>query len=194
MLAEARTLFAERGFAAVTMDEVAARVGVTKPLLYAYFGNKERLYLACMEPAAEALVATVADAVRASQSPAEALRAGVHAFFAFVDADRSAWRVLFDETLPAGAEPARRAAAQRDRLISLVAAAQLERLPEERRAAAQAPTEALSAALLGAAEALARWWLRRGDAMPAAGAAELLVRTLEPGLRPGVSALTPESG
>lgn len=190
MLAEARTLFAERGFAAVTMDEVAARVGVTKPLLYTYFGNKERLYLACMEPAGEALVATVADAVRASSSPAEALRAGVHAFFAFVDADRSAWRVLFDETLPAGAEPARRAAAQRDRLVSLVAAAQLARLPEERRAAAQARTEALSAALLGAAEALARWWLRHGDAMPAADAAELLVRTLEP----GVSALTPQSG
>ena len=56
----ARTLFAARGFAAVTMDEVAAVVGVTKPLLYAYFGNKERLYLACMEPAGEALVATVA--------------------------------------------------------------------------------------------------------------------------------------
>src|SRR5688500_19132577 len=89
----ARIMFAERGFAAVTMDEVAARVGVTKPLLYTYFGNKERLYLACMEPAGEALVATVAGAVRATASPAEALRAGVHAFFAFVDADRSAWRV-----------------------------------------------------------------------------------------------------
>ena len=55
-------------------------------------------------------------------------------------------------------------------------------LPLERRAAAQPRIEALSAALLGAAEALARWWLRT-DAMPAADAAELLVRTLEPGLR-----------
>lgn len=183
MLAEARTLFAEQGFAAVTMDAVAARVGVTKPLLYAYFGNKEGLYLACMEPAGEALVSTVAGAVQDTASPADALRAGVHAFFAFVDADRSAWRVLFDDTLPAGAEPARRAAAQRDRLVALVAAAQLERLPDTRRAAAQARIEALSAALLGAAEALARWWLRSGDAMPAADAAELLVRTLEPGLR-----------
>ena len=183
MLAEARTLFAERGFTAVTMDEVAARVGVTKPLLYAYFGNKERLYLACMEPAGEALVSTVAEAIRETASPADALRAGVHAFFAFVDADRSAWRVLFDDTLPAGAEPARRAAAQRERLVSLVAAAQLARLPAPRRAAGQARIAALSAALLGAAEALARWWLRSGTTMPAADAAELLVRTLEPGLR-----------
>src|SRR5919107_5269416 len=104
-LEAARVLFAERGFAAVTMDEIAAEVGVTKPLLYTYFGNKEGLYLACMEPAAEALVATVAEAVRDTASPADALRAGVHPFFAFVDADRSAWRVVFDDTLPAGAEP-----------------------------------------------------------------------------------------
>ena len=106
VLETARIMFAERGFAAVTMDEIAAEVGVTKPLLYTYFGNKEGLYLACMEPAAEALVDTVAAAVAATETPGAAMRAGVHAFFIFVDADRSAWRVLFDETLPAGAEPA----------------------------------------------------------------------------------------
>jgi AcrR family transcriptional regulator len=181
MLETARCLFGERGFAAVTMDELAAEVGVTKPLLYTYFGNKERLYLACMEPAAEALVDTVAAAVEATESRAETLRAGVHAFFIFVDADRNAWRVLFDETLPAGAEPARRAAEQRERLTDLVSRAQLERLPEERREAARVEIEAISAAMLGAAEALARWWLRT-DAMPAADAAELLVRTIEHGL------------
>jgi AcrR family transcriptional regulator len=182
-LEAARILFAERGFAAVTMDEIAAEVGVTKPLLYTYFGNKEGLYLACMEPAAEALVDTVAAAVEATEHPAETLRAGVHAFFIFVDADRDAWRVLFDETLPAGAEPARRAAEQRERLTNLVARAQLERLPEERRAGAQVEIEAISAAMLGAAEALARWWLRT-DAMSAGEAAELLVRTIEQGLMP----------
>jgi AcrR family transcriptional regulator len=182
-LEAARILFAERGFAAVTMDEIAAEVGVTKPLLYTYFGNKEGLYLACMEPAAEALVDTVAAAVSGCETPAETLRAGVHAFFIFVDADRDAWRVLFDETLPAGAEPARRAAEQRERLIDLVSAAQLERLPDERRTDVQVEVEAISAAMLGAAEALARWWLRT-DAMTAPAAAELLVRTIEQGLMP----------
>ena len=127
--------------------------------------------------------------MRGTATPAEALRAGVHAFFAFVDADRDAWRVLFDDSLPAGAEPARRAAEQRDRLCRLVAEAQLARLAPERRAGARPEVEALSNALLGAAEALARWWLRTGE-MAAADAAELLVRTLEPGLR-GVSAVTP---
>ena len=180
-LETARIMFAERGFAAVTMDEIAVQVGVTKPLLYTYFGNKEGLYLACMEPAAEALVDTVAAAVAATETPGAAMRAGVHAFFIFVDADRSAWRVLFDETLPAGAEPARRAAEQRERLAELVAAAELERVPAERREESRVEIEALATAMLGAAEALARWWLRT-EAMPAADAAELLVRTLERGL------------
>jgi AcrR family transcriptional regulator len=180
-LETARILFAERGFADVTMDELAEATGIAKPQLYGEFGNKERLYLACMEPAAEALVDTVAAAVEATETSADALRAGVHAFFIFVDADRAAWRVLFDETLPAGAEPARRAAEQRERLTELVAAAQLERLPDERRDALRVQIEAMSAAMLGAAEALARWWLRT-DAMTAAEAADMLVRTIQPGL------------
>jgi hypothetical protein len=42
--------------------------------------------------------------------------------------------------------------------------------------------EALSTALLGAAESLARWWLRT-DALSAGEAAQLLIETVEPGLR-----------
>ena len=53
----AHARFAAHGYAAVTMDDVAAGAGVTKPLLYAYFGNKERLYLACMERAGDAMFA-----------------------------------------------------------------------------------------------------------------------------------------
>src|SRR6476469_3658547 len=83
-LAAAHELFAERGYADVTMEEIAAAVGVTKPLLYNYFGNKERLYIACMERAGNALSATVAEAVGATSSPGEALGAGVRAFFAFL--------------------------------------------------------------------------------------------------------------
>jgi AcrR family transcriptional regulator len=174
--------FAEHGYGAVTMDDVAAAAGVTKPLLYAYFGNKERLYLACMERAGEALFATVGEAVSHADSPADALRRGLHAFFAFVDEDRDAWRVLFDETLPAGGEIAQRVAEHRERLLALVAQTNLARLPEPRRAEHAAEVEAISVALFGAAEALARWWLRTG-AIPAADAADLLIATAEPGLQ-----------
>jgi AcrR family transcriptional regulator len=155
---------------------------VTKPLLYAYFGNKDRLYIACMEPAGDAMLAAVGDAVRAATSPADALRKGLRAFFAFVEGEQDAWRVLFDETLPAGGEIALRVGDYRDRLLGLVAESQLALLPAGRRARAANETEALSTALLGACEALAHWWLRTG-AISSAAAAELLIATVEPGLR-----------
>lgn len=182
VLEAAHALFAERGYATVTMDDVADAVGVTKPLLYKYFGNKERLYLACMEPAGELLTRTVVDAVTPTTSPADALRAGLLAFFEFLDTDRDAWRVLFDETLPVSGEVAQRVAEYRDRITELVATAVLSQLPPSRRVLDRSEVEALSAAVLGAAEALGRWWLR-GQAISARKAAELLISTVEPGLR-----------
>ena len=181
-VAAAHALFAERGYAAATMDDVAAAVGVTKPLLYNYFGNKEHLYLACLERAGDGLVATLAAAVGETANPGEATRAGLRAFFGFVDGDRAAWAVLFDETLPAGGEIAEQVAGYRSRLADLIAAALLDQLPSDRRDRARVEVEALSIAVMGAAEALVRWWLRTG-AMSAADAAELLADTLEPGLR-----------
>ena len=178
----ARSLFAERGYAAVTMEEVAAEVGVTKPLLYNYFGNKESLYAACMERAGDTLTATIAAEVAAAGNPNEALRAGVHAFFGFLDSDRAAWAVLFDETLPRSGEIAERVAAYRNTILEGVTASILGQVPERARAAAKVEIDALSEALLGAAEAIARWWLRT-EALPAEDAAELLITTIEPGLR-----------
>lgn len=182
MLDAAHALFAQRGYAAVAMDDVAAAVGVTKPLLYNYWGNKERLFLACMERSAEALFAAVMAAVRAEAEPGSAARAGVHAFFAFVEADRDAWRVVFDETLPADGTIAVRVAEERERITSLIAEAFLAQIPAPRRQRARTEVEALSHAVLGAAEALARWWLRT-EALPARDAADLLIETVVPGLQ-----------
>jgi AcrR family transcriptional regulator len=181
-LVVAHGLFAERGYAAVTMDEVAAALGVTKPLLYNYFGNKERLYIACMKRSGDALTRMILDTVADASSPADALNDGLRAFFAFLDADRAAWAVLFDETLPDSGELADRVAEYRGRLIALVSESLLAQLPAKQRAAARIEVEALSTALLGAAEALARWWLRT-EATSAQEAAELLIATIEPGLR-----------
>jgi AcrR family transcriptional regulator len=180
-LAVARSLFAARGYAAVTMEEVAAKVGVTKPLLYNYFGNKERLYVACMERAGDALVKTILETVGDTANPTDALNQGLRAFFAFLDEERAAWAVLFDETLPQSGEVAERVAEYRGSLAELVSESLIAQLPADRRASRRVEVEALSAALLGAAEALARWWLRT-EAVSAAEAAELLISTIEPGL------------
>src|SRR6187402_2291471 len=128
-LEAAHGLFAARGYAAVTMDEIAAAIGVTKPLLYNYFGNKERLYIACMERSGEALAATILETVGDANSPTDALNEGLRAFFAFLDADRDAWAVLFDETLPQSGVLADRVAEYRGRLTALVSESLLAQLP-----------------------------------------------------------------
>jgi AcrR family transcriptional regulator len=196
-LEAAHELFAERGYAAVTMEEIAAAVGVTKPLLYNYFGNKERLYIACMERAGDSLTATIAEAIGESANPGDALGAGVRAFFSFLDTDRAAWAVLFDETLPHGGEVFDRVASYRGQIVDLVSASLLAQLPDSRRDKVKVEIEALSTALLGAAEALARWWLRT-EAISAENAAELLVSTVEPGLRnrsnPASTSKSPQGG
>jgi len=69
-------VFAERGFAATRLEEVAQRAGVSKGTVYLYFESKEALFKAAVEsaviPALEAGEALAADH---TQRPAEALRA-----------------------------------------------------------------------------------------------------------------------
>lgn len=63
----ARELFSERGFERTTMRAVAARAGVDPALIYHYFGDKDGLLLAALQPPADAatvfagLAATAAD-------------------------------------------------------------------------------------------------------------------------------------
>ena len=43
MLEIATEVFCERGYAGASMNEIATRCGVTKPMLYLYFDSKEKL-------------------------------------------------------------------------------------------------------------------------------------------------------
>ena len=51
VLALAEQLFAERGYQGVTMNELAARAGVTKPVIYALVRSKDELYRRCVSSA-----------------------------------------------------------------------------------------------------------------------------------------------
>lgn len=177
----AQELFAEHGYRDVTMDAVAAAVGVTKPLLYNYFGNKEQLYLACTRRTAGALSAEIDRAVAAASNPGDALKQVLRAFFAFVERDRQAWCVLYDETLPASGPIAEEMHAYRARLSAPVAAAFRALGGDRPDAASAAQADALALGQLAAAEAMSRWWLATG-ALPAGALAELLIDVLEPGL------------
>jgi AcrR family transcriptional regulator len=91
----AEELFAERGYAGTSMDELCRRAGVTKPVVYELFGSKEGLFRACVEGSAAALAGAVTTAVRAEASPEGKLRAGGLAFLRFAADHRVAWEVLF---------------------------------------------------------------------------------------------------
>src|SRR3989442_2374525 len=62
MLDAAVAVFAERGYHGASMDEIAAGAGVTKPMVYSYFGSKEDLYLACIDHAGTRLMEAVDEA------------------------------------------------------------------------------------------------------------------------------------
>src|SRR3954465_7424192 len=49
LLSAARREFARNGLAGARVDEIAARAGVNKQLVYHYFGDKDALYLAVLE-------------------------------------------------------------------------------------------------------------------------------------------------
>lgn len=100
ILAIAEAVFAERGYQATTMDEVAEQVGVTKPLIYEYFGSKEGLLSAVVGRArtqlGEATISAL-EQVPASAGVAAAIRATVRAFFEFIDEHAAAFRLLQHE-------------------------------------------------------------------------------------------------
>ena len=92
--------FGGRGYAHASMAAIAQRAGISKPLVYEYFGSKEGLYLACLSRAGTHLVGRVA----AAQGGTTLQRAGetLAAIFSALDGRRLDWAVIFDPTLPAG--------------------------------------------------------------------------------------------
>ena len=94
----AEEVFAERGIAAASMDDIAARAGVTKPILYDHFGSKDGLLAAVIARAGAELGDAVEGAVADANDADEALARGLRAYFSFMEQHRSAWLALLNET------------------------------------------------------------------------------------------------
>src|SRR3954453_15101901 len=94
MIAAAEEMFAERGYRAASMDEIAERVGVSKPMLYEYFGSKEGLLVACIRQVRMELRDRTAESVIGAETPEEALRRGLVTFFKYTDEHRRSWDLL----------------------------------------------------------------------------------------------------
>src|SRR6516225_6265770 len=77
ILDAALACFAERGFAATRLDDVARRAGVTKGTLYLYFPNKEELFKAVVRHTIVAGIARGESLVAGSAEPAPVLLQGI---------------------------------------------------------------------------------------------------------------------
>ena len=81
LIAAARRLFAERGYAAVGTEEIVRAAGVTRGALYHHFTGKQELFQAVYESVEQQLVEQIAaSALAGASDPLEALRAGAQAF------------------------------------------------------------------------------------------------------------------
>ena len=81
LIAAARRLFAERGYAAVGTEEIVRAASVTRGALYHHFAGKQELFQAVYESVEQQLVEQIAaSALAGASDPLEALRAGAQAF------------------------------------------------------------------------------------------------------------------
>jgi len=78
ILRAAGALFAERGYAAASVDEIGAAVGITGPAIYSHFRSKDHLLAALLEQALDAIDDALEAAVSSSASPRDALDAFLH--------------------------------------------------------------------------------------------------------------------
>jgi AcrR family transcriptional regulator len=103
----ARERFAQQGFHATSMDEIAEAAGVTKPVLYQHFPSKRALYVELLEETGRQLLSTLAEATALAGSLRERVELGFRAYFRFAVGNRSAFLFLLGTSLRSDPEFAR---------------------------------------------------------------------------------------
>ena len=96
----ALTLFAEHGYAATTMDDIAEAAGVTKPLVYQHFESKRALYLELMDVFSRELVTRIVKATANAAGPRQQVELGFAAYFQLMVGNEQAFRLLYGRDAP----------------------------------------------------------------------------------------------
>jgi AcrR family transcriptional regulator len=162
LIAVAEATFAERGFKSVSMDEIAERAQISKPVLYDHFGSKDGLLAAVVIRIRTEMRQAVEGSLVGVEEPDQALWVGLVAYFRFISDHITAWSVLIAENALTGPVAAELEATRRQQaeLIATLAAVQLP--PED-----AGKARVFAEAVIGACERLV-----------------LLQRTTEPDLTP----------
>jgi AcrR family transcriptional regulator len=94
----ATELFAERGYGAASMDEIARRSGVSVPVLYDHFRSKLELHRCLLERHFAALREIWQESAAEDAAPEQRLPRALDAWFGYVQTHPYAWRMLFRDT------------------------------------------------------------------------------------------------
>ena len=151
MLDAAVQMFSVNGYHETSMDVIAAKAEISKPMLYLYYGSKEELFGACLDRELTRFIDGVRDDIDLEQSPKDLLRNTIVAFMRYIDANRASWIVMYTQATSSQAfAPTVREG--REQIIELVAA--LVRAGS-RSPRPDAEHEMMAVALVGAGEAIA---------------------------------------
>ncbi|MDX6200487.1 MAG: hypothetical protein QOJ79_3638 [Actinomycetota bacterium] len=97
-----RQLFAERGFDGTSVEEIAARAGVSKPVVYEHFGGKEGLYAVVVDREVSRMLDMVTNALT-GDDPRLLLQQATLAMLTYVEDQADGFRILVRES-PVGME------------------------------------------------------------------------------------------
>jgi AcrR family transcriptional regulator len=158
MLAAAEAVFAAKGFHAATVDDIAERIGVTRQMVFAYFGSKDQLFMTIYRRASEDLARRIDEAASHADRPDRQLWEGARAFLGFVDERRDAWSIVHDPASQRAGPLLEEVSALRGEVVRLIAQLFAEAWEGSGRPAT-GELEPAAIAVVGAAEALASWWL-----------------------------------
>ncbi len=171
---------------AVSMDEIAAEAGVTKPILYRHFGDKAGLSRALGERYLELLLGRLRAALARETAPAGRISATIDAYLAFAETEPQIYRFVIQETIAELAEKLaerRQGSAAGSSFLREIAAEITRILREEtgRFGVAAAYAEEWAHGIVGMVYLAGDWWLERRH-MPRARLVESLTTLLIGGL------------
>jgi AcrR family transcriptional regulator len=162
ILTVASEVFAAEGFATTNIQAVAKRAGISKPLVYNYFGSKEGLFLACIERAGE----IVADEIeRIANEDVVGIERGMRTLdgmFAVLEDQRHLWRLFYDRTAPTTGAVADAVSHYTERITKLADEGVTE-LMALSGVTNQLDVSAMTAVWMGIVDSLMRWWVDHPD-------------------------------
>ncbi|GGU14081.1 TetR family transcriptional regulator [Streptomyces lateritius] len=149
-----RTLFAAKGFEGTSVEEIAAKAGVSKPVVYEHFGGKEGLYAVVVDREMRQLLDMVTGALTAGH-PRELLEQAAFALLDYIERYTDGFRILVRDS------PVAQSTGTFASLISDIATQVEDILGLEFKARGFDPKLAplYAQALVGSVALTGQWWL-----------------------------------